>query len=121
MGDAAAGMRMGADTVSRLARTRHLDSIRAELLETQTQTHGTSGVASNGLGPGLGLGLSLGLDLAGGGSGGGGYGPLLPRRQSDVPKRSTSSFVSHGWAPNIQRPRAMFVRPSDVVHVLGAE
>jgi hypothetical protein len=88
-----------ADADVRAARQRQLERIREGL-----------GKKSKLVGLGLGLGLGLGPGIGAGGMG------LHP---SSAAMRSASPFVAE-WAP-VEGPRALFVRPSEVVFVLGAE
>lgn len=87
-----------ADADVRAARQRQLERIREGL-----------GNKSKLVGLGLGLGLSPAIGASGMG--------LHPA--SATMKRSASPFVGD-WAP-VEAPRALFVRPSEVVYVLGAE
>jgi hypothetical protein len=72
--------------------------------EMRNRINGFGGLGV-GLGPGLGVRNGNGIHGAG------------------VHKRSASPFVGEGangvW--NIENPRVLFVRPSEVVYVLGAE
>ena len=77
---------------ARLARQRRIDKIRDSLKKRPF---------------GLGLGLP---DVYGGGNGHGQSGN----------KRSASPYVDFG-AGGFENPRALFVRPSDIVFVMGAE
>jgi hypothetical protein len=92
----------GVNMDAKASRLRQIDRIREGLGKPSRLLGLGLGLANGGHGLGLGLPIPTGLGGERGGT-----------------KRSASPFVGD-WTP-VERPRALFVRPSEVVFIMGAE
>jgi hypothetical protein len=109
----------------RAARQRKVETIREGIRKAGGRTQAATAGAGAGVGLGLGLGGGLGGGIVGGGGTGGLGGMGGERGSGRGSKRSASPFVSpaqgQGEWVGKEGLRALFVRPSEVVYVVGAE